>query len=49
VPDPATTVKRAVAAGGQVVSPVTDYDYGYRQGIVKDPAGHLWLIQKKIP
>jgi PhnB protein len=48
VPDPAATVKRAVAAGGQETSPVKDYDYGYRQGIVTDPAGHIWLIQKKI-
>jgi PhnB protein len=49
VPDPAATMKRAVAAGGQETNPVQDYDYGYRQGTMKDPAGHLWLIQKKIP
>ena len=48
VPDPAATVKQAVAAGGRETSPVKDYDYGYRQGIVTDPAGHVWLIQKKI-
>jgi PhnB protein len=27
---------------------VTDHDYGYRQGMVKDPFGHYWQIQKKI-
>jgi PhnB protein len=48
VPDPAATVKRAVAAGGRETNPVKDYDYGYRQGTVTDPAGHVWLIQKKI-
>jgi PhnB protein len=48
VPDPAATVKQAIAAGGRETSPVKDYDYGYRQGIVTDPAGHVWLIQKKI-
>ncbi|HXB59756.1 MAG TPA: VOC family protein [Candidatus Acidoferrales bacterium] len=48
VPDPAATVKRAVAAGARETSPVTDYDYGYRQGTVTDIAGHIWLIQKKI-
>ena len=48
VPDPTATVKRAVAAGARETSPVTDYDYGYRQGTVMDIAGHLWLIQKKI-
>ncbi|HTV42689.1 MAG TPA: VOC family protein [Candidatus Sulfotelmatobacter sp.] len=48
VPDPADTVRKAVAAGGCETNPVKDYDYGYRQGTVKDPAGHVWLIQKKI-
>jgi PhnB protein len=48
VKDPAATVRRAVAAGGREANPVRDYDYGYRQGTVVDPAGHYWLIQKKI-
>ena len=37
---------RAVAAGAKVISPVTDYDYSYRQGDVLDPFGHHWLIEK---
>lgn len=41
-------VNRAVAAGAELVTPVTDYDYGYRQGQFKDPFGHVWMIQKKI-
>ena len=48
VADPAAVVKKATAAGGQLTSPVKDYDYGYRQGMVRDPEGHEWLIQKKI-
>ena len=48
VPDPGSTVKTAIAAGAREISPVRDYDYGYRQGIIKDPAGHIWLIQRKI-
>jgi PhnB protein len=48
VNDPAAVVRRAVAAGARESSPVRDYDYGYRQGTVIDPAGHHWLIQKKI-
>jgi PhnB protein len=48
VPDPDSLMKSAVAAGGQVTSPLQDYDYGYRQGVVTDPFGHQWLIQKKI-
>ncbi|MEN3337443.1 MAG: PhnB protein [Acidobacteriota bacterium] len=38
----------AIAAGGTVVSPMQDFDYGYRQGIVGDPFGHQWLLEKKI-
>lgn len=48
VPDPASTVKNAVAAGARETNPVQDYDYGYRQGTIMDPSGHVWLIQKKI-
>jgi PhnB protein len=48
VPDPAAVMKKAVAAGGQETKPVEDYDYGYRQGTMTDPSGHIWLIQKKI-
>jgi PhnB protein len=48
VPDPADTMKKAIAAGARETNPVKDYDYGYRQGTVTDPAGHVWLIQKKI-
>ena len=48
VPDPAATVRNAVAAGARETSPVKDYDYGYRQATLMDPAGHVWLIQKRI-
>jgi PhnB protein len=48
VADPVAVMNKAVAAGGRQISPVRDFDYGYRQGIVMDPEGHKWLIQKKI-
>jgi PhnB protein len=48
VPAPAATVRNAVAAGARETSPVRDYDYGYRQATMMDPAGHVWLIQKRI-
>ena len=48
VPDPDTMVKNAIEAGAKLTSPLQDYDYGYRQGVVTDPSGHQWLIQKKI-
>lgn len=40
--------KKAIAAGAIEISPVTDHEYGYRQGMFKDPFGHFWQIQKKI-
>jgi PhnB protein len=48
VDDPSAMMKKAVAAGGREIQPVKDYDYGYRQGSLSDPAGHHWLIQKKL-
>ena len=48
VADPHEVVARAERAGGIVTSAVQDYDYGYQQGIITDPFGHQWLIQKKI-
>ncbi len=48
VANPDSLVNSAVAAGGRELSPVQDFDYGYRQGKVADPFGHQWLIQKKI-
>ncbi len=41
-------VADAVSAGATLVSPVTDFDYGYRQGEIKDPFGHHWLIEKLL-
>ncbi|GGH35721.1 VOC family protein [Dyadobacter endophyticus] len=38
----------AVAAGAKVISPAQDYDYGYRQGDVEDPFGHVWMFESRI-
>jgi PhnB protein len=48
VTDVETLMNRAVACGGIILSPVQDYEYGYRQGKIKDPFGHHWMIQMKI-
>ena len=48
VNDPDTMANNAVAAGAKLLNPMKDYDYGYRQGLVMDPFGHQWLIQKRI-
>jgi PhnB protein len=37
---------RGIKAGAFEISPVTDHEYGYRQGMFKDPFGHYWQIQK---
>lgn len=41
-------INKAVNAGATLMNPAQDYDYGYRQGEIKDPFGHVWLIEKKI-
>lgn len=48
VPDVDVVMNSAIAAGAVVLSPAQDYDYGYRQGEIKDPFGHIWMIEKKI-
>ena len=48
VADPDALMARAIAAGAKLVSPMQDYDYGYRQGDLLDPFGHLWTLEKVI-
>lgn len=46
--DPDRFMHQAEKAGGRVTNPIQDFDYGYRQGVITDPYGHQWLLQKKI-
>lgn len=48
VSDVDKTMQNAIKAGAKEISPAKDYEYGYRQGEIADPFGHIWLIQKKI-
>ncbi len=48
VADVQEVMNKAILAGATEIHPVTDYDYGYRQAMFKDPFGHFWQIQKKI-
>lgn len=48
VPDVDAVMEKAIKAGAIEISPAQDYDYAYRQGEIKDPFGHHWLIEKKI-
>jgi PhnB protein len=43
-PDPDATADRMVQHGAELVIPVDDRPYGKRQGRVRDPFGHLWVI-----
>ena len=42
VEDPDALHDRVVRAGGDVVMPLTDQDYGSRDFAVRDPEGNLW-------
>jgi PhnB protein len=48
VEDVQAVMQKAISAGAKEVNPVTDHDYGYRQGMFRDPFGHYWQVQKKI-
>jgi PhnB protein len=48
VEDPDAVAAQAVAAGGTEVIPVADQPYGLRQGRVRDPFGHHWLIGRPL-
>lgn len=48
VDDPDAVASRAVGAGATVVFPMADQTYGLRQGRVKDPYGHHWLIGRPL-
>lgn len=48
VPDVDAVISKALKAGAQLLNPAQDYDYGYRQGVVQDPFGHQWMIEKRI-
>jgi PhnB protein len=48
VADVKAVFEKAIAAGATEISPVRDYNYEYRQGELKDPFGHVWIIEKKI-
>ena len=48
VPNVEEVMQKGITAGAIEISPVKDHEYGYRQGMFKDPFGHYWQIQKKI-
>ena len=49
VDDPDAHHARAVAAGAEVVYPLTDQDYGSRDYAVRDPEGFVWAFGTYAP
>ena len=48
VEDVDRVVSAAIQAGADLLSPARDYDYGYRQAMIRDPFGHQWLLEMQI-
>jgi PhnB protein len=48
VADPDAAAERAIAAGAELLFPVEDQPYGMRQGRIRDPFGHHWLIGRPL-
>lgn len=48
VADPDAVAQRAVDAGAVLLFAVEDQPYGMRQGRVRDPFGHHWLIGRPL-
>lgn len=48
LPDPDSACARMIERGGVVVIPLEDRPYGKREGRVRDPFGHLWILSRPI-
>ena len=48
VPDVDQLWARAVAAGCEVIHPLADQFYGEREGRLRDPFGHQWMLGSHI-
>src|SRR5215204_1747805 len=46
VPDPDATCARMIQRGAEVVVPIEDRPRGRREGRVRDPWGHLWILSR---
>lgn len=46
--DPDTVCARMVERGSEVIFPIADQHYGKREGRVRDPFGHLWILSRPI-
>ncbi|MBX2803037.1 MAG: VOC family protein [Myxococcales bacterium] len=46
--DPDTAAARIVQAGGEILIPIEDRFYGKREGRIRDPFGHCWILSKDL-
>ncbi|MFE9380718.1 VOC family protein [Streptomyces sp. NPDC006855] len=46
--DQDAVAERMVAGGGTVVVPVENRPYGKREGRIRDPFGHLWIVTGEL-
>jgi PhnB protein len=43
-----TTIEKAVSGGAKIIMPAQDMFYGDRNGMIKDPFGHIWSVATHI-
>jgi PhnB protein len=48
VPDAASTMVQAEAAGATIKMPVTDMFWGALYGVLQDPFGHMWSVATQV-
>lgn len=48
VPDVDAVFSRAVEAGAKVDRPLTNQEYGWRNGSFIDPFGHVWFVASPL-
>jgi PhnB protein len=48
VSDPDAVAQHAMDLGAELIFPVEDQPYGMRQGRIRDPFGHHWLIGRPL-
>jgi len=46
VPDPDAVCARMIEGGAEEVVPIEDRPWGKREGRVRDPWGHLWILSR---
>lgn len=44
--DPDSVAERAEQHGATILIPVADQFYGHREGRIRDPFGHLWILSR---